>query len=218
LLLLRDDLLALHSLTNGDGLVVSADDYHLHPASSAIKASVLLDRTQAAFTHDGDPVDAIVVEGTWGFHSGWPDAWGDSGDSVQNNPLASDATSITVTDADAPEITGYGQRISAGQLLSIEYEYVQVLAVDTATNVLTVARGANGTTAAAHAQATPITIYHPPADIRQVCLRVTTWLYQQQDAGFAMAAGSLRSQIIIPAALPNDVQQILAPYARVQVS
>jgi hypothetical protein len=132
--------------------------------------------------------------------------------------LAADAVTITVTDADAPNASGYGQRFATGQLLTIEDEYMHVLAVDTAINVLTVARGTNGTTAAAHAQNTPIAIYLPPVDIQQVCLRVTTWLYRQQDAGFAMTAGSLRSQILVPAALPDDVQQILAPYARVQVS
>ena len=218
LLLLRDDLLVLHRLTNGDGTVLSPDVCHLHPAAAAVKSSIRLDRTRAVLTHDGDPVDAIEVEGTWGYHPGWPDTWADSGDSVQDNPLAADATSLTVTDADAPDVTGHGQRFAAGQLLSVEDEYMHVLAVDTTTNVLTVARGANSTTAAAHAQDTPITIYRPPADIRQVCLRVTTWLYRQQDAGFAVAAGSLRSQIIVPAALPDDVRQILAPYARVQVS
>ncbi len=104
LLLLHDDLLALHSLTNGDGSALSASVYHLHPAGTAVKSSVLLDRTQAVFTHDGDPVDAISVEGTWGFHPDWANAWASSGDSVQNNPLSSGATTLTVTDADAPRI------------------------------------------------------------------------------------------------------------------
>jgi len=40
-------------------------------------------------------------------------AWASSGDSVQNNPLSSGATALTVSDADAPESTGYGQRFAA---------------------------------------------------------------------------------------------------------
>lgn len=217
-LLLRDDLLALHSLTNGDGSAISAAAYHLAPAGAAVSTAVLLDRTQAAFTHDGDPIDAIEVDGTWGYHLAWPDAWIDSGDSVQDNPLASDAAALTVGDADAPTLTGYGTRFAVGQLLRVEDEYLHVLAIDTTTNVLTVARGVNGTTAASHAQATAIEVYAPPADIRQVCLRVVSWLHKQKDAGFVQAAGSLRGQIAVPPALPDDVQQILEPYVRVRVA
>jgi hypothetical protein len=217
LLLLHDDLLTLHSLTNGDGSALSSAVYHLHPSAVSVKSSIVLDRTQAVFTHDGDPVDAISVDGTWGYHPDWSNAWASSGDSVQDNPLTSSATLITVTDADAPESTGYGQRFAVGQLLRLESEYVHVLAVNTTQNKLTVARGVNGTTAASHAQDTAIDIYRPPEDMRQVCLRVATWLYKQQDAGFSLAAGSLRGQMIVPAALPEDVQQVLAPYMRVRV-
>jgi hypothetical protein len=218
LLLLRGDLLDLHSLTNGDGSAIPAAAYHLEPAGEAVKSSIVLDRTQAVFTHDGDPVDAISVEGTWGCHPGWPDAWAESGDSVQDDPLAAGATALTVTDADAPGPTGYGVRFAVGQLIRIADEYLHVLAVNAATNVLTVARGVNGTTATSHDQGTDIDIYCPPEDVRQACLRVANWLYKQKDAGFVQAAGNLRGQVIVPPALPEDVQQILAPYVRVQVS
>jgi hypothetical protein len=218
LLLLRRDLLSLHTLTNGDGSPISASDYHLHPAGESVKSSVVLDRTQVVFTHTGDPVDAISVDGTWGCHPGWATAWADSGDSVQDDPLSSSATTLTVGDADALDPTGSWARFAVGQLLRIEDEYLHVLAINTTTNVLTVARGVNGTTAASHAQDTTIEVYQPPQDVRQACLRVASWLYKQKDAGFVQAAGSLRGQITIPPALPDDVQQILAPYVRVRVA
>jgi hypothetical protein len=218
LLLLRGDLLELHSLTNGDGSTIPAAACHLEPAGEAVKSSILLDRAQALFRHDGDPVDAISVEGTWGCHPGWPDAWSESGDSVQDDPLTAGATALSVTDADAPGLTGYGARFAVGQLIRIEDEYLHVLAVDAATNILTVARGANGTTAISHDQDTGIDIYRPPEDVRQACLRVASWLYKQKDAGFVQAAGNLRGQVLVPPALPEDVQQILAPYVRVRVS
>ncbi|MBN1963313.1 MAG: hypothetical protein JW910_01620 [Anaerolineae bacterium] len=218
ILLLDGDLLALHELVNGDGSTISASAYHLHPPGGPVKSSIALDRTQAAFTHDGDPVDAIEVDGTWGFHPDWANAWTESGDSVQDDPLTADATALTVSDADAPEITGYGVRFAVGQVIRIEDEYLHVLAVNATTNVLTVARGVNGTTAAAHAKSTAIDLYQPPEDVRQACLRVASWLYKQKDAGFVQAAGSLRGQIVVPPALPDDVQQILAPYMRVRVA
>jgi len=218
LLLLHGDLLHVYSLTNGDGSAIPTAAYHLEPAGEAVKSSILLDRTQAVFTHDGDPVEAIAVEGTWGCHPGWPEAWLESGDSVQDDPLAASATALPVTDADAPGPTGYGARFAVGQLIRIEEEYLPVLAINTSTNTLTVGRAANGTAAASHDQGTAIDIYRPPEDVRQACLRVASWLYKQKDAGFVQAAGNLRGQVLVPPALPEDVQQVLAPYVRVRVS
>lgn len=218
LLLLRDDLVQLHSLTNGDGTSIPSGAIHLEPAGAPVKSALRLDPAQAVLVHDGDPLDAIQVDGTWGFHPDWARAWQPAGDAVQNNPLAAGATSITVADADAPGPTGYGVRFAAGHLLRLESEYVQVLAVNAAANTLAVARGANGTTAASHAQGTTIERYDPPDDIRQVCLRVAMWLYKQRDAGFVQVAGGLRGQIAVPPALPDDVQQALGPYVRVQVA
>ncbi|MCD4686116.1 MAG: hypothetical protein K8S97_09290, partial [Anaerolineae bacterium] len=186
-------------------------------SGTAVAPCLELDRTQAEFAHDGDPVAALSVEGTWGYHPDWDNAWADSGDTVQDNPLSSSATTLTVSDVDAAQVTGYGQRFAVGQLLRIEDEYLHVLALNTTSNTLTVARGVNGTTAASHAQNTQIDVYAVPADVRGACLRMASWLYKQPDAGFVQAAGGLRGAFTVPPALPDDVQQILAPYVRVRV-
>ncbi len=216
-LLLDDDLLALHGLINGDGQPVSLDAVHLYPAGS-VACSLTLDRTRAIFVHSGDPLDAIAVEGTWGFHPAWANAWQDSGDSVQDDPLSADATTLTVSDVSAPPPDGYGRRFAVGQLLRIGEEYLHVLAVDTETDTLTVARAVNGTTAASHPRGAAIAIYRPPEDVRQACLRVVHWLYRQPDAGFILRSAGLRGEVVVPPALPDDVQQILAPYVRVRVA
>lgn len=216
-LLLHDDLLALASVSNGDGSTIPLDAVHVLP-DAAVASVLVLDRTRAVFTHSGDPVGALQVTGTWGYHPDWARAWACTGDTVQDDPLAADATTITVADADAPLATGYGARFAVGQLLRIESEYLQVLAVNAATDTLTVTRGANGTAAAAHAQGTSIEVYEVPADVRTACLRAASWLYKQPDAGFVQAAGGLRGALVVPPAMPQDVQQILAPYVRVRVS
>lgn len=216
-LVLDGDLLALHSLTNGDGTVLAESAMHLHPPGTVV-SSIVLDHTQAVFFHDGDPVDAIALDGTWGYHLDWAAAWDACGDSVQDDPLSAEATVVNVIDADAPDLFGYGQRFSAGQLLRIEDEYLLVEAVDVETNVLTVARGVFGTAATSHVQATAVSIYQPPDDIIQACLRVSAWLYKQKDAGFVQIGGGLRGQVVVPPALPEDVQQILAPYVRLRVA
>jgi hypothetical protein len=212
-LLLGGDLLALHTLTNGDGSVISPSAYTLCPLDEPVKFGVLLDPAQAVFTGS-----VITVDGTWGFHPAWPDVWAASGDSVQDDPLSAGATSLTVNDADGPDASGLWARFAVGQLIQIEDEYLHVLAVNPTTNVLTVARGVNGTTAASHTQGTGIDSYQPPDDVQQTCLRVANWLYKQKDAGFVQSSVNLRSQMVVPAALPDDVQQILAPYIRLMVA
>jgi hypothetical protein len=56
-----------------------------------------------------------------------------------------------------------------------------VLAVDAGTNMLTVQRAVNGSTAATHAQGTAIEIYKPPADLNALALRWAAWLYHTPD-------------------------------------
>lgn len=217
LLPLRDDLLALHGLTNGDGSAIPLDAVRLVPDDSAVHAALSLDRRRCTFTYRDDPAGALTVEGTWGCHPEWPDAWAPSGDAVQGG-LDAVAAVIAVADADGAAVDGRAPRFSAGQLLRVGEEYLHVLAVDPVQDRLTVLRGANGTRAADHSAGAALDVYRPPADVRQACLRVALWLLKQRDAGFAQSAGSLRGTIVVPPALPEDVAQILGPLVRVRVA
>lgn len=175
-LLLLDDLLELQSLTNGDGSPISLSDVIV------LNSAALLLKNGAAFVYTDTPEDAIAVTGIWGYQPDWGKAWLASGDTVQNNPLSAAATSITVTDVDAPNTDG-SPRFQVGQLLRIESEYVRVLALNTTANTLTVARAINGTMATSHASGTAIAIYKPLADVVQLCLRWAAWLYREPDSG-----------------------------------
>jgi hypothetical protein len=132
------------------------------------------------------------VTGKWGWHDRWAEAWRSSSDTVQNNPLSSGATTITVADADGTDAENESPRFQVGHLLKIENEYLRVLAVNTATNVLTVLRGVNGTTAASHSQNTAISVYQPALDAMQLNLRWASWLYKEPDnRGFSSAPADL---------------------------
>lgn len=172
-LLLTDDLLALTSVTNGDGSLIASNDIQLLPGSR------LTLHNGAAFNYDSTPVNAIAVEGIWGWHDDWAQAWLSSGDTVQNNPLGSSATSLTVSDADGVDGNGLTPRFQVGQLLRLEAEYAWVTEVNPATQVLTIQRGMNGTTAADHAQNTSIEVYQPSRDAEMLGLRVAAWLYRE---------------------------------------
>jgi hypothetical protein len=123
----------------------------------------------------------IYVTGTWGYHPDYSNAF-DSVDTVQDNPLTAAATSITVSDADGADLWGFTPRFSPGNLIKIEDELIDVTAVNTTTNVLTVRRGRNGTTAAAHAQDTAISVYQVDERIQRAVTRQATLLYARRGA------------------------------------
>ncbi len=193
-LLLDDDLLDLTSLTNGDGSSITLTDVILVPDEGPSSALRLIG--SSLFTWNTTPLQAINVTGTWGWHDRWSGAWRGSGDTVQNNPLSSSATSITVVSAGGADSASESPRFQAGHLLKIESEYIRVLAVNTSTNMLTVLRGVNGTVAASHALNTPIYTYQPAADALNLALRWASWLYKEPDsAAFSAAPGNLKDSI-----------------------
>jgi hypothetical protein len=189
-LLLDDDLLELSGLTNGDGSAISLNDVVTLPAEGPI--AVLRLTGGVVFVWDETPLRAVSVAGTWGWHDRWAEAWRNSSDTVQNNPLSAGATTITVADADGADAENESPRFQAGHLIRIDSEYVRVLAVNTTTNVLTVQRGAAGTTAASHTQNTAIYTYQPPLDAQMLHLRWSAWLYKEPDnRGFTGAPADL---------------------------
>jgi hypothetical protein len=199
-LLLDDDMLELTALTNGDGTSINPNSVIAMPGSTPYSGLLLTDGE--TFVWDDRKEGAITVTGIWGWHDRWASAWRDTADTVQNNPLSSVATTITVSDADGADSETETPRFQVGHLLKIENEYVRVLAVNTGTNVLTVQRGVCGTTAASHAQNTPIYTYQPPADVAALALRWAAWLYREPDTA---------------AALPDNLLEVLLPLRRVGV-
>lgn len=178
-LLLEDDLLDLQSITNGDGSALDLGDVIRLPDSTP--HSVLRLTGSSAFLYRRSPLEAIAVTGTWGWHERWSTAWRSTSDSVQDNPLSASSTTLTVTDADGADAIGEAPRFQIGHLLKIDDEYLRVIAVNPASNLLTVLRGVNGTAAAAHNLNAPISTYQPSADVEALALRWAAWLYREPD-------------------------------------
>ena len=220
-LVLDDDLLEVISLTSNNGAdTVAAVDYNLLSADNSnwtpYNVIELIQGNDAAFTYSSTPQDSNAVTGYWGYHEHWADAWQDSQDTVENNPLSSSATTITVNDVDGANLYGLSPRFMVQQLLKIESEWLFVTGKNTNTNVLTVIRGVNGTTAAAHVQNTPIYIYQPMAEIVGAMEVLATYIYRRRES-----VGSLGDQgtaangvLVMPSKLPQDVMDMLNIYKR----
>lgn len=138
---------------------------------------------------------AVKLTGVVGWHRQYAAAWEDSQDTTQA-VLSAAATSVTVGNADGASQLGLTPRFEVGQTLRIDSEYLAVTAVNTATNVLTVVRGCNGTTAASHSSGTRVDVWRADELVRQCTLiQATRWLKRAQsafqDVAAAMETGTL---------------------------
>jgi hypothetical protein len=70
-LLVDDDLLAVTTLTNGDGTVLTASDYILLPSNATPKYGIMLKSSSGhSWTYTTDPENAISIAGSWGYKTG----------------------------------------------------------------------------------------------------------------------------------------------------
>jgi len=154
-LTLDDDLLEVLALTNGDGTLISASDYKLYPLNFSAKAKLsLLGSGSSVFraSSSGDAEGAISLSAVWGYHDRYSEAWANVGAALSAG-INSSAVSFTVS----PSLS-----IRAGQLVKIDSEYLYVRDVvinSTSGDVITVSRGANGSTAASHLASASVLVW-----------------------------------------------------------
>lgn len=147
--------------------------------------------------YSGD--QTVVLDGTFGYHRN-PDAMFEaSGTTVQNNPLTSSGTTLSVG-------SGQGSSFEILQYLRVEEEYMMVTAISG--DDLTVRRGVNGTTATAHAQNTAIEKYVPLPEIENEARRLVKRHWQLK--GWPENAFIVSPEEVIEIN-PNAVQKLIQP-------
>jgi hypothetical protein len=110
----------------------------------------------------------VELAGVWGY-----------GDGTTSTPYVADTTTAEAIDIGetAIDVTS-GTNLSAGMTILVETEQMYITSV--ATNTITVEKGVNGTTDAAHLTAKQIYYYRYPRDIMQACLDLSVALYQNR--------------------------------------
>ncbi len=179
-LLLDEDLLAIDALHNGDGSAIDLADVVLMPSSPP--HSVLRLRDGAYYLAAAGAVAAITVNGVWGWHERYTRAWVASGESLAA-PLDEAATALPVSAISGVAADGQSPRFQVGALLRLDDEFLRVLALDEAAQTLTLERGAQGSTAAAHSVGALLEVFRPDAEALSLSLRWAAWLYRQPDSG-----------------------------------
>lgn len=208
---LRDDLLTLTTLTNGDSTVIGSTAYTLLPTNAYPKRQVkLLTSGGYSWAYSDDYEGAISIAGIWGYHEDWPNAWVDTLEDVPVGGITASATTITVTDADGVDAE-YRTRFYVGDLLKIESEYLQVQAVNVTTNVLTVKRGARGTTAAIHAEGVSIARFAVMDDVQRAATSLAVWLYRNRET-VGDRLQFLDGTTMLSNEVPRHIQSVVAAY------
>lgn len=163
-------------------------------------------------TSDYEPA-LIKVTGIWGWHHDYSNAW--LGVTTLAAAIATTTiTSITVTDIDGTDAYGRAPWLSPGSLLQIDSEWLEVTAVDTGTNVATVRRGVNGSTAATHDNASTVSVYQVEEDIRDVVTRQAAFKYARRGAYESITITDLGA-IQFPTDLLHELKSTIAGYAAI---
>ena len=125
--------------------------------------------------------ESVVITGFWGMREFYnTDGFIASG---QTSPVMTDSqTTIITSGAWGDNAYGATPLFSAGNLIRIDDELMDVTDTDETTKTLTLRRGIRGSTAAAHTVGSTISLWYPEDDIVQAATRQAALLYSRQGA------------------------------------
>ncbi len=211
------DLISITSLKTDDNkdrtfeTTWAATDYLLYPSNAEPTqiwgrpyTRVLVDTEVGKEDIFTAGMRTVQIDGKWGYREVTQDSGADINEGAQYS--ATDTT-LTVTD---------GSKFAVGQTILIDSEQLYITAISA--NNLTVTRGVNGTTAAAHANSTDIYIYRYPEPVVEACLIQASRLWKRKDSGFTSTVGLPQTGTFqVSRGLDPDVRQLLSPYRKQSV-
>lgn len=201
---LGEDLLSVTSLVHNDGVdTIAAADYFLYPLNALdedrpyLNIEVLL--TDDYLVYDDTHQSAIAITAKWGYCEIKRECV-----SLVNDAAFSDVvTSFTADD---------GGDLEIGQTILIDTE--QMFITNIVTNTISVERGMNGTTAAAHVNDSIIYILEPPEEIRDACEIIAARLFFRSSAAWADSVGGGEAVTRYKSGHPEEAMGILKRYRR----
>jgi hypothetical protein len=178
---LNEDLLAIDTLTNGDGTVLTTTDYLApDPNVTPYWCIDLKDVSDAIWEvdSDGSSQRVISVAGPWGYRTDYPRAW-----------VATDTLGAAVANTTVLTWTTTGSALFLpGQIVRVDNEICVVsTCVTTALTVLK--RGENGSTPATHLINAPLYVWAPEPPVRAAVEDIVLTMYHKR-FGMGMEAGA----------------------------
>ncbi len=201
-----ETLLALTSVSlNGTAVTASAYPSTRNPIKR-------IRRTDGGSWYENgtdDPL-TVTITGVWGYSKAYAQAWA-SVDALAAAIVSTSATTLTVADVDGADEYGSTPRISAGNLLKIDDELLEVTATNTSTNVVTVRRGVNGTTAATHLISAAVSVWRVEEPVRRVVARQAGMMYARKGAYEQQTITDV-GVVTYPADLLTELRGVLQGY------
>lgn len=151
-----------------------------------------------------------AVTGVWGYNADYANAWLPS-DTLAAAVVSTSATTITVTNVDGENPLGETPAISAGNVIQIDDEWMNVVKTDIATNVVTVVRGVNGSTAATHLINASVSVWQTDENVRRICRQVA--LQYARRGAFNTSQITDFGVITFPPDLMTEIQELLQAFA-----
>lgn len=202
LLKLDNDLLEVDTVTNGDGTVIPSTEYKLVPKNNTPHSGVRLNGTSTYYwTSDasGDTESVISIAGFWGYHNRYSDAW-------ESTTTANEAMDASETDYTVTTHVGF----SVGDLIRFDNEMGYVSSIDT--NILTILRGVNGTTAATHLTGISISIWKIMDECRNACIEIANAAYNRRFGVSTNNTETITASGIVLS--PRDIPPLAADFIR----
>lgn len=153
----------------------------------------------------------IAITGYWGIHHDYANAF--QSVDVLVTPFITTSTQATfaVASAAGADTFGITPRLSEGQIIRIENELMDQTGLST--NTITVRRGVNGTTAAAHASALAVETFIVEEPVRRAVARQAGLLFARKGAYTTVEVQGMGTEIRYPVDLLQELRGALAGYA-----
>ncbi len=176
-----DNLLALTTLTVGGQAVTAVEAWPtLETPYHYLRLTNSSDSWVAYCGTDNSPNFATVA-GIWGMNRDYANAWL-AVDTLAAAITTTTATAFTVANVDDYDAYYRTPRLSAGQLIQIDSEWMEITHTDIVTNTVTVRRGIYGTTAATHLISTAVSVFQVEETIRNEVARQCGYMYARRGA------------------------------------
>jgi hypothetical protein len=162
----------------------------------------------------GQFLRAIQITGHWGYRANYPaEGWTNSLQALTTTLNATDTVStFGVTDPNGYDANALAPAISVGNVLQMNGEWMQTVAVNASSKEVTAVRAINGSTIATHSTTTPVYTWSVQPEITRAAARWIAYWYSRRGA-FEAVKNDLSSAgaktYVYPEDAPAEVLRII---------
>lgn len=209
-------LLALTGdITLGTLTLVVGTDVELWPDSTQPPFNMLRLISRSQSWYDGcagcDAPLQVTIPGIWGYHRDYANAFPEL-TTLAAAVTTTTQTTLTFTNLSAATPYGITPGISAGSLLQIDDEYIEVTVPNFPANTATVLRGVNGSAAATHSNGAAVQVWQVEAPVQDAVARQAGLKYARLGAYTTIEIVGM-SEIRYPADWLVEVRAMMQGYS-----